>query len=134
MMQLKYKHARASLKGKMIKLKHRLAEANTDLGKFKDIGISIHDHNALVVKLETHQDMLQRKTALCNNKLMQLHSTIENAASKEQSWAIKFLQTEYKQLEAEYDKYYTGFQEFRREFVVQKAFSMEVRALSNICR
>ena len=64
--------------------------------------------------------MLQRKTTLCNNKLTQFHSTIENAASEEQFWTIAFLQTEYGQLEAEYEKHYIGFQKFCREFEVQK--------------
>ena len=69
----------------MTKLEHRLVEANTDLGKFKDVSISVYDHNALEVRLETHQGMLQRKTTLCNDKLRQLHSTFEHVASKEQN-------------------------------------------------
>ena len=74
-----------SLKGEMTKLKHRLLEANTDLEKLKDVSISVHDHGALLVTLKTHQDMLKRKMTLCNDKLRQLHSTIEHVSSDEQN-------------------------------------------------
>ena len=48
-----------ALEREMTELENRLVEANTDLEKFKDVSISVHDHNTLVIKLETHQDMLQ---------------------------------------------------------------------------
>ena len=112
MAQQKYKNARGSLKGEMTKLEHRLVEADMDLRKFKEVGIILHDNNALVVRLETYQEVLQRKTTLCNDKLRQLNSTMENVASKEQFWTISYLQTEYGQLEVEYENHFKGFLEF----------------------
>ena len=59
MAQVKYQNTRASLKGEMTKLGKRLLEANTDLHKFKDVSISVHDHGILLETLKTHQDMSQ---------------------------------------------------------------------------
>ena len=118
MTQLKYKNTRVSLMGEMKKLKHRLMEANTDLGKFKDVGISVQDHIALVVRLKIHQNMLQRKMTLCNDKLRQLHSTIEHVASKEQNWTMEYLTMEFEQIETQYEGLYRNFQEYLRNFKV----------------
>ena len=98
MTQLKYKPARVSLKGEMTKLKQRLVEANTDKGKYNDVRITVNDHNALVVRLKTHQDMLQRKITLYR-----------------QNWT-----TESEQLETQYKNLYRSFQEFHRKFEIQK--------------
>ena len=78
MKQLTYINTRTALKREMTELGNWLVEANTDLEKFKDVSISVHDHDSLLVTLETYQDMLQRKMTLCNDNLRQLHSTIEH--------------------------------------------------------
>ena len=85
MTQLTYRNARTALKREMTELGNRLVEANTDLEKLKDVSISVNVHGALLVTLKTHQDMLQRKMTLCNDKLRQLHSTIEHITSDEQN-------------------------------------------------
>ena len=64
--------------------------------------------------------MLQRKMTLCNDKLRQLHSTIEHVASEEQNWTMEHLITEFEQMEAQYEGLYRDFQEWLREFDVQK--------------
>ena len=89
MTQLLYCNTRTALKGDMTKLKKRLNEAYTNLEKLKDVRISMHEYGALVVILATYQDMLYRKMTICNDKLKQLHSTIEHLASKEQNWTME---------------------------------------------
>ena len=60
----------------MTKIETRLDTANTNLDKFKDVNLSVHDHGALVAILGTHKDMLQRKMTICKDKLKQLYSDI----------------------------------------------------------
>ena len=57
---------------------------------------------------------------LCNDKLRQLHSTIEHVASEEHNWTIEYLTTEFRQMETQYEGLYRSFQEYLREFEVQK--------------
>ena len=76
MMQLQYRNAITALKGEMIKIKNRLSEANTDLEMFS---ITVHDHDALLITLVTHKDILQMKMTRCNDKL-RLHSEMHEWA------------------------------------------------------
>ena len=75
-MQLQYENTRALLVGEMTKLEYRLLEASSDLGRLKDSNITLYDHNALLIVLATHQDMLTRKITLCNDRLRQLYQKI----------------------------------------------------------
>ena len=98
MTQLQYRNTRTALKGEMTKLGNRLLEANTYLEKFKDVSITVHDHNALLITLATHEKMLQMKTTRCNDKLRQLHSEIEYVASEEKNWTMEYLTVEPKHI------------------------------------
>ena len=51
-------HARTALKAETTHLGHRLIEANTDLEKFKDASISVHNYEDLLARLATHDNML----------------------------------------------------------------------------
>ena len=88
MTQLQYKNARMTLRGKISRLGNRLTGAKTNLEKFKDVSILLHDYGALPVTLETHHDMLQRKVTLCNEKLNKLHSSISDVATQDKGWTM----------------------------------------------
>ena len=47
------------------------------------MSLNVHDYDALLAKLATHNDMLQKKVALCNEKLSKLHSSLEEVAPNE---------------------------------------------------
>ena len=72
MTKLVYHIPRTALKGEMTNLETKLGEANTDLDKFKDVSISMHDHNTLLVILATQQDIIKMKILICDEKLKQL--------------------------------------------------------------
>ena len=74
----------------------------------------------MLVTLATHHDMLQRKMTLCNDKLRKLYSSIEGVTTEEQGWTMTELTMEFEQLDALYESLYRGFQEWLREFDVQK--------------
>ena len=82
MTQLVYCIAQTALYREMTKLETKLDEVNKDLDKFKDVGLSVHDHGSLVVIPKTHKDMLQRKMTICIVKLKQLHTDIAHVAHK----------------------------------------------------
>ena len=64
--------------------------------------------------------MLQRKMTICNDKLRQLHSTIDHVAIEEQNWTMTDLSTEFEQMDAQYEGLYRYFQDWLREFNIQK--------------
>ena len=72
MQQLLYKNAQTALKSELTHLQNRLIDANGDLGKFKDPQLSVHDKNELLATLGTHDIVLAKKVAMCNNKLPKL--------------------------------------------------------------
>ena len=85
-MQLEYRNAIMTLKGEMIKLVNRLSEANTDLEKFS---ITIYDHDALLITLATHQEILQMKTTHCNDKLRHLYVKMKYITFEEKNWTME---------------------------------------------
>ena len=101
---------------------------------FKDISITVHDHGALLITLAAHQDILQRKMTLCNDKLRQLHSTIEHVASEEQNWTMEYLTTEFEQMETQYEGLYRNSQIYLREFKVHKLKREKLEIKSNMVR
>ena len=83
MQQIRYKNARTALKSETTWLRNRLIYANLDLEKFKDASLSVHDYDKLLARLATHDDMIQKKVALCNEKLGKLHTLLDEVANKE---------------------------------------------------
>ena len=104
----------------MTNLEDRLSEANFELVKLKDTNVTVHDHNALLTILATHQDMLIRKITLCNDRRRQLHSTIRRVISEEQNWRIEYLTMEFEHMETQYEGLYRSFKEYLREFEIKK--------------
>ena len=82
MTQLQYGNTRALLVREMTKLENKFSQASSDLVKFKDMNITVHNHDALLMILAIHLDILTREITLCNDRLRQLHSTIGQVISE----------------------------------------------------
>ena len=74
-MQKLYKNTWTGLKARLTIIKNRLETANGDLGKYKYPALSIHDKDGLLVTLSTHESVLTKKVAMCNDKLKKLKNT-----------------------------------------------------------
>ena len=68
--QIKYKNARTALRAKKTRLQNRLVDATSDLEKFKDPNLSVHDNEELLARLATDNNGLQKKVAVYNNILI----------------------------------------------------------------
>ena len=78
--------------------------------------------------------MLQKKVTLCNKKLSKPHSLVEDVATKDKGWTMTELAAELEQLDTLCESLYRGFQEWLREYNVQKLKRENLEAKSKTDR
>ena len=77
-----------------------------DLEKFKDPHLSVHDNNALLAILATHESILAKEVAIYNKKLEKLHKLIDKVAAEEKKWTMEELTAELEEINSLYQTLY----------------------------
>ena len=80
----------------------------------------VHDYEELLAKLATHDDMIQKKVTLYNEKLGKLHTSLDEVATKEKGWRMAELTGELEQLDELYENLYRGFQQWLRKYNIHR--------------
>ena len=61
-----------------------------------------HDYEDLLTRLATHDNILQKKVTVCNDKLDKLHTLLDQVANEEKGWTMEELTEELEQLDMLY--------------------------------
>ena len=88
------------------------------MNKFKDVSLFVHDYEELLARLATHEDMIEKKVTLCNEKLGKLNTLLYEVATNEKGWTMSELIGELEQLDELFENLYRGFQQWCKEYNV----------------